>query len=324
MAIISIPSSIGGITIPGSLISGPLGALFGNKFGQDTMQYPRDLQSATKGHVVHFTINEVDPITYEETVKTYGNIPGVKTLMGGIENIPNNSTNSGSSSKIFTETGLNFQPRRKKIAANIFMYMPDTMNFSYGANYDTPSALKAGAKVVDAILPGKNSSIGGKMGQKVLNAITSTASGIVGSGALELVGQKIGYAINPQLQMLFQGIGFREFQMAFTFTPYSRQEADQVDKIIKTFRTHAAPRIVTQVDGMFFVPPSSFSVDFLFNGSINPHLNKVMDSVITNIDVNYSPNGWSAHDNGAPVQTTMTIQFKEITLVDRKQIENGY
>ena len=62
----------------------------------------------------------------------------------------------------------------------------------------------------------------------------------------------------------------------------------------------------------------------LFNGKENIHLNKIKESVITSIDVNYSPNGWAAHDDGTPVQTTMTVQFKEIELVDRNAVNQGY
>ena len=66
MAIISIPTSIGGVNIPGSLINGPLGSLYSNIFQTDTLQYPRDLQSMTRGHVVHFTIKKTTPVQYGE------------------------------------------------------------------------------------------------------------------------------------------------------------------------------------------------------------------------------------------------------------------
>lgn len=322
MAIISIPTSIGGVTIPGGLISGPLGALFGNIFKQDTLQYPRDLKSATKGHVVHFTVKEVNPVTYDDIKNTAVSIGKSAANLGetilSVANGQKTITDAFSGldvGNMFQSSGLSFQPRRDKIAGNIFMYMPDTVNFQYTPTYDTPDLADVAGKFLDKLLP---KSKGG-------DAITSLVDAGVSSGAGALLAQKAGYAVNPQLQMLFQGIGFREYQMAFTFTPYSREEAKQVDAIIKMFRKHAAPRIVTGAAGMFFIPPSAFGVEFLFNGQENRHLNKITDSVITNIDVNYAPNGWSALDNGEPTQTTLTIQFKEITLVDRAKIENeGY
>jgi hypothetical protein len=308
MAIITIPSSIAGITIPGGLVSGPLSALFGKPFGQNNLQYPRDLQSATKGHVIHFTVKEVEPLKYDETLEKSLNL---------IQNPSVAADKLVSAVKEFKDSsGLNFQPKREKIAGNIFLYMPDTMNFQYNVTYDdTISALGAAGKFVEKLF-GKNK--GG-------NAVTSLVSAGVSSNGVALLGQKAGYAVNPQLQMLFQGIGFREYQMAFTFTPYSKQEAKAVDDIIKMFRTHAAPRIITGAGGMFLIPPAAFKLDFLFNGNQNKHMSRVADSVITNIDVNYSPNGWAAYDDGSPVQTTLTLQFKEISLIDRNKIEiEGY
>jgi hypothetical protein len=123
---------------------------------------------------------------------------------------------------------------------------------------------------------------------------------------------------------MFDGIDFRTYQMAFTFTPYTRQEAETVKKIINAFKYHAAPEITTAGAGMFFIPPSTFDVDFLFNGKTNRNVNKVAESVLESVDVNYAPNGWAAHDDGAPVQTTLTLSFKEMELIDKTKIRDGY
>jgi hypothetical protein len=316
MAIISIPTSIGGVTIPGSLVNGPLGALFSNPFTTNTLQYPRDLQSSTRGHVVHFTIREVTPITFSELETAGINViqnlgSSISSLFNSILNVATGNANS---------TGLNFQPRREKIVGNVFLYMPDTVNFQYNANYTDTSVLEMGGKLIGGLASGK-SSIGGKLGSalSIIDKV-SNAAGAVGQAGL----QKAGYAVNPQMQLLFEGIGFREYQMSFTFTPYSQQETEQVKKIIQMFRENAAPRIVTEAAGMFFVPPASFTLDFLFNGLPNPYISKVAESVITNVDVNYAPNGFTTHDDGAPNQITMTLQFKEIELIDKAKIQQGY
>jgi hypothetical protein len=69
---ISIPTSIGGISIPGLATNGPLGALFKNKFGRQDLSYPRDLQSATRGHYIQFAINEIDPATFSDFSNIFG------------------------------------------------------------------------------------------------------------------------------------------------------------------------------------------------------------------------------------------------------------
>ena len=77
--------------------------------------------------------------------------------------------------------------------------------------------------------------------------------------------------------------------------------------------------------GFFFVPPSIFEVTFMYNGAENPNINKLKRCVLTDVNVNYAPNGtWSTHDDGSPVQTSLTLSFKEIELVDRTAVEAGY
>ena len=76
---------------------------------------------------------------------------------------------------------------------------------------------------------------------------------------------------------------------------------------------------------MLFIPPSTFNIEFKYNGRENENIGKVAECVIETIDVNYAPNGWSAHTDGSPVQTTLSISFKEIELIDREMIESkGY
>ena len=44
------------------------------------------------------------------------------------------------------------------------------------------------------------------------------------------------------------------------------------------------------------------------------------DCVLTNVNVDYAPNGWAAYDDGYPVQTRLTLQFKEMDLVTKDKV----
>jgi hypothetical protein len=307
MAIISIPTSIGGVTIPGTTTKGPLGALFDSKYRLGSLQYPRDLGSATKGHVVKFSINEIEPTGYEE---------GREYTLPSITN-PTDIWNSVTK-LVGGETKINqtLKPKKKRVASTISLYMPDTVNFQYNSGYSNLSLMDVAKDTAGAV---SNLPLVSKLGK-----MASLGISVVQSNAAKLALSTQGLAINPQQQLLFDGIDFREYQMAFTFTPYSQQEADDVKKIIQLFRAHAAPRIITGGAGMFFVPPSTFDLQFFLNGIENKNISKVAESVITSVDVNYAPNGWASHADGAPVQTTLTMNFKEIELIDRKKIEGGY
>jgi hypothetical protein len=72
MAIISIPTSVAGVSIPGQLgklATGPLSALFGSP-GLKTVSYPQDLATdATKSHYVQFSIKEIIPANVQTRPK---------------------------------------------------------------------------------------------------------------------------------------------------------------------------------------------------------------------------------------------------------------
>ena len=321
MALISIPSSIGGITIPGTSTTGPLGLLFNNPFSQTNLHYPRDLQSTARGHYVTFLIKDINPVGYE-TGTEY-------TIGGGLSNLASsvvgNLTNS--IQELFGGTGTQaaastLSPESYTNRGSISLYIPETMSFTYGASYSDVSltsvagqSIGAALDVVKNAIPAAKSTAG-----KALSSIPD----VVSADAAKLALRAAGLALNPKLQLLFESVGFRSYQMSFTFTPYSQQEADQVTKIVNTFKQYAAPRIVKgNTGGMFFIPPAVFEPKFYFNGTENKKINAVAQSVIESIDVNYAPNGWSTFGDGAPVQTTLTIQLKETQILDRDTLVTG-
>ena len=48
------------------------------------------------------------------------------------------------------------------------------------------------------------------------------------------------------------------------------------------------------------------------------HIN---DCVLKDIQVNYAPNGWATYTDGYPVQTTISLTFGEINLVNKNTMQ---
>lgn len=304
--------------------SGPLGSLFQSKYNYNSLQYPADLNSSAKGHSIIFEISQPQSKSIQE-VTNYA-MDGIskawdtatstakEVLSSDPETTLNNakeSVTSGAASffngTAFATTAAEFMSVNKDLRAVVSLYMPDSLSFQYGANFGEVSLMDAASS-----LPG----IG-----KAAGFIQS----VMENPAAKLALNKMGYAFNPQVQVLFQGIEFRTFEMSFTFSPKSAQEAEQVQKIIKLFRAYAAPTIVTGAAGFFYTPPGVFNLSFRKDGIVNANINKLTDCVLTNVSVNYAPTGfWSSYKDGHPVQTTMDLSFKETVLVDRTKIEQGY
>jgi hypothetical protein len=134
-----------------------------------------------------------------------------------------------------------------------------------------------------------------------------------------------GFAINPQLQMIYKGLPMRSFSLSFIFTPKSRHEAEVVNNIIHTFKYHSLPSLEqgkgASIDSMFLIPPSVFEVSFYNKGVENVYLPKYDKCVLESIDVDNTPNGWASHVDGSPVQTKLTLQFKELSILHKDKIK---
>ena len=361
MAIVSFPTSIGGVSLPSglaNLASGPLSSLYQGS-GVKTYNYPRDLAtSPTKSHYVTFTIKDVVPAGY---VSSNGTVPNSQTKISPLSNVNVESllqtptsantavnqfvTGIGNLSSYVGQANLTISPKLTNPVGIVSLYMPDTLEANYNSSYtemslsadagllqtirelnqatgDVGQALKAGSLMDAAKSLGRSAS----SDPAVLDLLTKFANKLgVDTGQLGSVllkGQ--GFAINPQMQMIYQGISLREFNLSFTFTPKTATDSDTIDTILWLFKNYSLPTLTstssTSTDSLFLVPPAVFNVDFLIKGQENKYLPKYGDCALLDVAVNYAPNGFAAFDNGAPVQTTLNLHFKEIAALDRSKI----
>jgi len=355
MAQITIPRSIGGVNLPSYNFSdNPLIDLFGvekNFF----LQYPRDLGTDSKAHSVVFTIYEVQEYTLGELENMGGQLiqqgsdfigndfgDMLRDTLGGVGDVLNSGVDfitnaltegielptiqdvtmkaqSGFSTAInklpqagelLSEFGRVMTEERVNRIGNIALYMPENFNISNAFNYDDSTSVASAAGALPLL-------------GKFINRGTNFISG--SNDFTRLLFNKGGFVFNPQKQILFNGVEFRNFSMSFTFTPYSEKENTEVREIIKQLRMYAAPKRNDQLGkGMFWVPPALFEIDFKFHDKHNVNLPKLKRCVIKDIDVNYAPSGWASHGDGAPVQTVITIEFQEIAMLSRDDINGGY
>ena len=241
-------------------------------------------------------------------------------------------------------TGLTVKPPTNQATAIITLYMPDTLTAQYNADYtkidlrtdmgSTLRKIQTIESIADTALKKPGAGLKEILGNEVRNPavlerifnVSKRVGATQGFSDVLLQGQ--GYTVNPQMQMLYQGLGFRTFSLSFIFTPTSKGETALVDDIISTLKQAAAPSLndATQssTKNMFLIPPDIFNISFCWRGVENKYLPKYGDCVLENIDVNYAPNGWAAHDeNGSPVQTTLNLTFKEIEIVTRERLLIG-
>ena len=124
-----------------------------------------------------------------------------------------------------------------------------------------------------------------------------------------LLARATGNIINPNAELLFQGPVLRDFGFQYLMIARSREEGEQIRKIIRWFKQGAAPKYRNQA---LLGTPDIFSLEY--KTPSNPGImNKFNDLALRTITVDYAPDGfWSAYEDSQPVAVRMSLQFTEL------------
>ena len=150
-------------------------------------------------------------------------------------------------------------------------------------------------------------------------------AGAIDKGTGMLAAQ--GIAVNNHMSLVYKGPSqFRTHDFSFNFFPKAKQDAEAIRRIIEDLRDGMLPRMYKRgeigatkgrsVSSPFFMAPRHWTIDFFKgDGKPNTYLHKIKKSVIKNMQINHDPNSTiSFHEDGSPVQTTLTLTFQEIEL----------
>ena len=228
-----------------------------------------------------------------------------------------------------------------KPLAYINLYMPEGLQFTDRQDYDAISVTDA-LGTAGLITQGSSQEILGRAGEN----LTVFGQNVFGKGATELALYNAGYALNPQLEVLFKGTKNREFVFTFKFAPRNQAEAKEVIEIIKTLRYHAAPNFDSrtaqagsseaplQNGSRYIIPPSQIEIEFVIMdarkdgtsvATYNDNLPRIAPCVLTNVDTNYAPSGnYSTFADGKPIEIQMQLTFTETVILTKDDIEAGY
>lgn len=343
-----------------SLFSPPAGPTYSldlNRFSSQSYTYPLNIGQGT-----------ADAYQYPHAIKFYVNIPtpDSESDQNPISAVQQSAISSGSiienpSSVTSSSTTASFQAPltpstgtmaakyatgRKRVAATVTMYMPDTVSMSYDASYDDTSLMdKTLYKLGQQVSSTADYFSGIFTDDRSIGFVKTILTGATNNDyyPTEAKLQSKGVAVNPNIQLLFRAISLRQFQFEFMFSPKSQKEAQQVQSIIQLFKFHSAPEIIgsftTQLGrattsgasaGLAFIVPSSFNIQFLYLSPStkqwyeNNNIHKIAECVLESVAVDYAPNGWSTFTDGVPTQTRLTLQFKETSIITKSEVNAGY
>ena len=160
----------------------------------------------------------------------------------------------------------------------------------------------------------------------------SAAAGLMGGNvtAEGLMGAVAGIVPNPYVTALFRAVGLREFAFVFKFYPFREEDCQDIYDIVSVFRENALPSYSKDALGAgtnkaLLGFPSECSIRYLWQGKDNEWIQKFKRAVCTSIDIDYTGQGmFSTMRNGFPSEIVMSTKWKELEIVTREDIKEGY
>ena len=326
-----------------------------NKFSTDVMLYPSNVGSPRQGHYIMFNINEFLPgkIKAAKNQKQFDaikrNIDGNEEF-GGLtqaerDKIINNQyaekRNSANEAKSGGGAGRSILAEKptKRMPASISLYMPPSVSVTYNVKYadqEIGTLAGMGSAAIAAFqnesgdnnakLKAAAGAMKGGAKEGITNFINTTLDTLApGARALQQIDS--GKVITPRMEMMFEGVGRRDFSFTFAFIPKSAEEAISIEKIIKTFKENMMPEYVGDSRREMKIP-NTFDITYMHENTENKYMNKISSCFLRNMNVTYGGDRFTAYsptDGSPPPQkSTIALDFVEIETLSKDMVKEGF
>ncbi len=229
---------------------------------------------------------------------------------------------------------------------NIILYMPEDISTGFRSNWGGKNLTNFASGVLQAagadgfnkisksaaVLSDAVGNISYMAGAQAIRKFVQSTSGDSLSND-DVFGAISGAILNPNTELLFSGVDMRNFQLTFKLVPRDQNEAAMVNAIVGHFKKASLPsRVPDKIFGNesavkknFIGAPKLVKVNFMSGESEHPQLPKFKMCALTQVDVNYTPDGvYATYESGQPVAYQMTLNFQETKIVFADEINaNG-
>ena len=236
------------------------------------------------------------------------------------------------------------QYTKKTQAPPIVLYMPEDISTGFRSNWTGKSfgnfatgalmaagaeggmgKLKASANTVKNQLDNFVPIAGAKALAKVVKKIGGDSIDIN-----DITGGMSGAILNPNVELMYGGGDLRNFSLNFKLIPRDRGEKGIINEICNQFKKAMLPKMdpgdvmgatSTGTFAGFIGVPDLCRVAFMHGGNEHEALPRFKMCAITQVDVNYTPDGtYATYFDGQPVAVQLTVSFQETKLVFAEEI----
>ena len=238
--------------------------------------------------------------------------------------------------RVSTFRGVRAATIRSEMCIN--MYMPASVQVNYGANYTDTNIGALSQQAMTAfndIMNGDFDQFGltaASMGEPAKEMILQMMTSLVGTigpafGGLEATrAMQSGTIIGEKLELAFTGVPKRNFQYTFKMMPRNEAESEEIQKIVKAFKSNMLPEL-EDANARRLTVPNTFNIQYMYVNDVNQYIHKIGECVLESMNVTYGGDRYKTFTavpgRGAPpVETTMTLSFKEFHFLTRNDVEN--
>lgn len=170
----------------------------------------------------------------------------------------------------------------------------------------------------------------GLKGQFIRSLASQAVSSIPGVSAItpdQFLARQTGGIMNPNMELLFNGVTLRSFKFSFKMTPRDETEGEVIKQIIRNLKINMAPQTLevgTSKKNNFIRTPNVFKLSYMQGSSPHPFLHKFKICALTDMAVNYTGEGlYATYSDATPISIILDLTFKELEpIYDTDYFEN--
>jgi hypothetical protein len=75
---------------------------------------------------------------------------------------------------------------------------------------------------------------------------------------------------------------------------------------------------------LFFIYPSEFQITYYYENDENTYFHRFRPCALESLDVSYGGEQFSSFKDGNPTEVNLTMTFRELEILTRQMIRDGY
>tara|TARA_B100001250_G_scaffold370724_1_gene355058 strand:- start:980 stop:2365 length:1386 start_codon:yes stop_codon:yes gene_type:complete len=182
------------------------------------------------------------------------------------------------------------------------------------------SGIEKGASGALAEVESLGRAASGGGGTDMEEALKTGIAGMASGTGSQLLTRTTGKILNPNMELLFKDPSLRPFSFGWKLAPRSAEEAQQVIKLIRFFKSGMAPS--KSKSNLFLESPYTWKIAYKHKGKTHKYLNRFKECAINSFTVQYTPDGnYATFEDGVMTAYQITMTLTELEPIFRNDYD---